>query len=51
MRPIIRWWCKLDAVEGATVPEDKLLPGSTATKPATDTWVSAANIADEEIPF
>lgn len=54
MRPIVRWWCKLDAVEGATVPEDKLLPESTA-KPAasnSDGWENiAANIADEEIPF
>lgn len=48
MRPIIRWWCKTDAVASAGVPEDKLLPGSL---PQPSTAPAFKPIADDEIPF
>ena len=49
MRQEIRWFCKTDAVDGASVPEDKLLPGSAASQPSQPT--DFMPIPDDEIPF
>ena len=55
MRRRIRWFCKWDAVANASVPQDKLLPGSSAPAStgtaSTDGFVNSVPGDEEEIPF
>lgn len=50
MREEIRWFRSYDAVAGAGVPEDKLLPGS-AVRASADLNNIFVPVADDEIPF
>ena len=50
-RAIIRWWCALDAVADAKIPEDKLLPNSQPGAAVVNGFVGGAALADEEVPF
>lgn len=49
MRPEIRYFCRTDAVEGAAVPDDKLLKKPAVVKPDVNGFFSAP--LDDEIPF
>lgn len=55
MRRRIRWFCKWEAVANASVPQDKLLPGSSAPAStgttSTDGFVNSVPGDEEEIPF
>lgn len=60
MRPAVKWFCRMDAVEGATIPEPKYLNGKSAraVPPASgssagsdNSWMNIPESTDEEIPF
>lgn len=60
MRPAVKWFCRIDAVDGAAIPEPKYLKGKTAkagsvvntpTPKVDDGWMNMPEDTDEEIPF
>lgn len=50
MREVMKWFCNLEAVETANIPETKYLPTETAPVSA-DSFMSISEDSAEEIPF
>ena len=57
MRPVVKWFCTVEAVRDARIPEPKYLNGrrpaaqAPAETPGSETWMNIPDNIQEEIPF